>query len=140
MLEGSEGTKTFTLKSGRRAKFLLTVVLSGEIESRTFVDPAVNGRDQSLLTPESVSDISRTIKLQQFFPAIGRMVGERIEVLDGSRRRAACIFNETKFEILVTKDEISWRMHASWPLISRQPANTPCANWVNASRLCMVRA
>lgn len=35
------------------------------------------------------------------------MVGERIEVLDGSRRRAACIFNETKFEILVTKDEIS---------------------------------
>ena len=107
MLEGSEGTKTFTLKSGRQAKFLLTVVLSGEIESRTFVDPAVNGRDQSLLTPESVSDISRTIKLQQFFPAIGRMVGERIEVLDGSRRRAACIFNETKFEILVTKDEIS---------------------------------
>lgn len=66
MLEGSEGTKTFTLKSGRQAKFLLTVVLSGEIESRTFVDPAVNGRDQSLLTPESVSDISRTIKLQQF--------------------------------------------------------------------------
>ncbi|MCV5433947.1 ParB N-terminal domain-containing protein, partial [Escherichia coli] len=63
--------------------------------------------DQSLLTPESVSDISRTIKLQQFFPAIGRMVGERIEVMDGSRRRAACIFNETKFEILVTKDEIS---------------------------------
>ena len=34
MLEGSEGTKTFTLKSGRQAKFLLTVVLSGEIESR----------------------------------------------------------------------------------------------------------
>ena len=32
MLEGSEGTKTFTLKSGRQAKFLLTVVLSGEIE------------------------------------------------------------------------------------------------------------
>ena len=32
MLEGSEGTKTITLKSGRQAKFLLTVVLSGEIE------------------------------------------------------------------------------------------------------------
>lgn len=107
MLEGGEGTKTFTLKSGRQATFLLTVVLSGEIESRTFVDPAVNGRDQSLLTPESVSDISRTIKLQQFFPAIGRMVGDCIEVLDGSRRRASCIFNETKLEILVTKDEIS---------------------------------
>ena len=107
MLESSEGTKTFTLKSGRQATFALTVVLSGEIETRTFVDPVINGRDQSLLTVESVSDISRTIKLQQFFPAIGRMIGDRIEVLDGSRRRASCIFNETKFEILVTKDEIS---------------------------------
>lgn len=107
MLESSEGSKTFTLKSGNQATFVLTVVLSGDIESRTFVDPVVNGRDQSMLTAESVSDISRTIKLQQFFPAIGRMVGERIEVLDGSRRRASCIFNETKYEILVTKDEIS---------------------------------
>ncbi|HBA9100668.1 TPA: ParB/RepB/Spo0J family partition protein [Escherichia coli] len=107
MLEGNEGSKTFTLKSGRQAKFTHTVIMSGEIESRTFVDPAVNGRDQSLLTPESVSDISRTIKLQQFFPAIGREVDGRIEILDGTRRRAACIFNQTKFEILITKDEIS---------------------------------
>jgi ParB family chromosome partitioning protein len=28
-------------------------------------------------------------------------------VLDGSRRRAACIFSGAKFEILVTEDEIS---------------------------------
>ncbi len=107
MLESGEGTKTFTLKSGRQATFVQTVVLSGEIESRTFVDQAVNGRDQSLITPESVSDISRTIKFQQFFPAIGRIVGDRIEIVDGSRRRASCIFTETKFEIMVTKDEIS---------------------------------
>ncbi|WP_312698627.1 ParB/RepB/Spo0J family partition protein, partial [Escherichia coli] len=30
----------------------------------------------------------------------------RIEVLDGTRRRAACIYNNVKFEILVTKDSI----------------------------------
>ncbi|ENM1631540.1 chromosome partitioning protein ParB, partial [Salmonella enterica] len=30
MLEGGEGTKTFTLKSGRQATFVLTVILSGE--------------------------------------------------------------------------------------------------------------
>jgi len=108
MLEG-EGNKsrTFTLKSGNQAKFVSTVVLSGDIESKTFVDSSVNGRDQTMLTPESVSDISRSIKLQQFFPAIGREVNGRIEILDGTRRRAACIFNQTKFEILVTKDEIS---------------------------------
>lgn len=106
MLEGDDSFKTFTLKSGKQAKFSQVIVLSGEIESRTFVDPSVNGRDQSMLSAESVSDISRTIKLQQFFPAIGREVNGRIEILDGTRRRAACIFNQVKFEILVTRDEL----------------------------------
>ncbi|EBS5861427.1 ParB/RepB/Spo0J family partition protein [Salmonella enterica subsp. enterica serovar Richmond] len=107
MLEGDGDVKTFTLQSGNQAKFVKTVVLSGEVESKTFVDASVNGRDQSMLTRESVIDISRTIKLQQFFPAIGREVNGRIEILDGTRRRAACIFNNVKFEILVTKDDIS---------------------------------
>ncbi len=107
MLEGDGDVKTFTLKSGNQAKFVKTVVLSGEVESKTFVDASVNGRDQTMLTRESVIDISRTIKLQQFFPAIGREVNGRIEILDGTRRRAACIFNNVKFEILVTKDDIS---------------------------------
>ncbi|KTG78203.1 chromosome partitioning protein ParB, partial [Klebsiella pneumoniae] len=49
---------------------------------------------------------TRTINLQQFFPAIGRVINGCIEVLDGSRR-AACIFSGAKFEILVTEDEIS---------------------------------
>ncbi|MCS3434302.1 ParB family protein [Klebsiella sp. BIGb0407] len=107
MLEGEGNGRVFTLKSGKQATFVHTVVLSGDIESKTFVDSKVNGRDQSMLTPESFSDISRTIKLQQFFPAIGREVNGRIEILDGTRRRAACIFNQTKFDVLVTKDEIS---------------------------------
>ena len=106
MLEGDGEIKTFTLKSGKQAKFIKTVVLSGDIESKTFVDASVNGRDQTMLSRESVSDITRTIKLQQFFPAIGREVDGRIEVLDGTRRRAACIYNNVKFEILVTKDSI----------------------------------
>lgn len=106
MLEGDGDVKTFTLKSGKQAKFVKTVVLSGEIESKTFVDASVNGRDQAMLSRESVTDISRTIKLQQFFPAIGREVNGRIEILDGTRRRAACIYNNVKFEILVTKDDI----------------------------------
>lgn len=102
-----DGERVFTLKSGAEASFVLTRVLHDEIESNTYVDAAINGRDQAFLTPESVSDIARTIKLQQFFPAIGREMDGRIEVLDGSRRRAACIFNDTSFEVLVTSDEIS---------------------------------
>ncbi|EKS1020651.1 ParB/RepB/Spo0J family partition protein [Escherichia coli] len=106
MLEGDGEIKTFTLKSGKQAKFIKTVVLSGDIESKTFVNASVNGRDQTMLSRESVSDITRTIKLQQFFPAIGREVDGRIEILDGTRRRASCIYNNVKFEILVTKDDI----------------------------------
>lgn len=107
MLSETEGERVFTLRSGTQARFILTKILHDDIEAQTFVDAAVNGRDQSFLTPESVSDISRTIKLQQFFPAIGREVDGRIEILDGSRRRAACIFNGTPFEVLITKDELT---------------------------------
>ena len=106
MLSESEGARVFVLKSGKEARFVLTKILHDDIEAQTYIDSSVNGRDQSLLTPESVSDIARTIKLQQFFPAIGREVNGRIEILDGSRRRAACLYNGTPFEVLVTKDNL----------------------------------
>ncbi|WP_409076496.1 ParB/RepB/Spo0J family partition protein (plasmid) [Pantoea sp. C3] len=106
MLSETEGARVFVLKSGVEARFVLTKILHDDIEAQTYVDASVNGRDQSLLTPESVSDIARTIKLQQFFPAIGREIDGRIEVLDGSRRRAACLYNGTPFEVLVTKDDL----------------------------------
>lgn len=89
MMNESDSERVFTLKSGAQARFVLTKILHDEIETQTFVDATVNGRDQAFLTRESVSDISRTIRLQQFFPAIGREVNGRTEILDGSRRRAA---------------------------------------------------
>lgn len=107
MLSETESARTFTLKSGATARFTLTKILHDDIETQTYVDATINGRDQAFLTEESVSDISRTIKLQQFFPAIGREVDGRIEVLDGSRRRAACLYSGMPFEVLVTKDELS---------------------------------
>lgn len=107
MMTESDSERVFTLKSGAQARFVLTRILHDDIEAQTFVDATVNGRDQAFLTPESVSDISRTIKLQQFFPAIGREVEGRTEILDGSRRRAACLYNGTAFEVLVTRDELS---------------------------------
>lgn len=107
MLSETESARTFTLRSGVTARFTLTKILHDDIETQTYVDATINGRDQAFLTEESVSDISRTIKLQQFFPAIGREVDGRIEVLDGSRRRAACLYSGMPFEVLVTKDELS---------------------------------
>lgn len=106
MLSEREGERVFVLKSGKEARFVLTKILHDDIEAQTYIDSSVNGRDQSLLTPESISDIARTITLQQFFPAIGREVDNRIEIMDGSRRRAACLLNGMPFEVLVTKDEL----------------------------------
>lgn len=107
MMSESDSERVFTLKSGAQARFVLTKFLHDDIEAQTFVDAAVNGRDQAFLTRESVSDISRTIRLQQFFPAIGREIDGRTEILDGSRRRAACLYNGTAFEVLVTRDALS---------------------------------
>ncbi len=107
MMNESDSERVFTLKSGAQARFVLTKILHGDIETQTFVDATVNGRDQAFLTRDSVGDISRTIRLQQFFPAIGREINGRTEILDGSRRRAACIYNGTAFEVLVTRDALS---------------------------------
>lgn len=95
-------SQTFVLATGKRAVFRFEHIPANEIESKTFVTMETNGRDQSGLTPDSLRDIIRTIKLQQFFPAIGVMQGERIEILDGSRRRAAALYCKTGLDIFVT--------------------------------------
>lgn len=105
-IDSSNTSRTFTLKSGKTATFARQLIPHGDIEQRTYVDPQVNGRDQTTLTEESVKDIIRTIGLQQFFPAIGRVKDGRIEIMDGSRRRAACLFAEASLEVLVTADEL----------------------------------
>lgn len=107
MLSETESARVFILRSGAEARFISSRILHDDIESQTFINEEVNGRDQTTLTPESVSDISRTIALQQFFPAIGREVNGRIEILDGSRRRAACLYNGVSFDVLVTRDNLS---------------------------------
>lgn len=103
----AEHTQTFVLNTGKRALFSLQHVSARDVEAKTFVVQETNGRDQSGLTPESLRDIIRTIKLQQFFPAIGVKRGERIEVLDGSRRRAAALLCKMGLSILVTDEDIS---------------------------------
>jgi len=107
MIDSSNQSRTFTLKSGMKATFVRQLIPHDDIEAKTFVDPKINGRDQSTLTAESLKEITRTITLQQFFPAIGRLSADRIEIMDGSRRRAACILSGASLEVLVTADELS---------------------------------
>ena len=106
IIDSNNHSRVFTLKSKKTATFVRQLIPHHDIEAKTYVDPQINGRDQSTLTAESVKDITRTITLQQFFPAIGRIKGNRIEIMDGSRRRAACLFSGASLEVLVTADEL----------------------------------
>lgn len=99
--------QTFVLFTGKRADFRFERIAARDIEEKTFVDADTNGRDQAGLTPESLKEIIKTIRQQQFFPAIGIRQGERIEILDGSRRRAAAIHCKTGLDVLITDADIS---------------------------------
>lgn len=103
----SAAAQTFTLASGKKATFELKTISAEKLEHETYVDLLTNGRDQTALTPESLSDITRTITLQQFFPAIGRYINGKIEILDGSRRRAAALAMQVGLNILVTDTDIT---------------------------------
>lgn len=103
----TEHAQRFILKSGKTAVFHFVYIEAEDLGERTLVRFSVNGRDQNSLTPESLVDITRTIKLQQFFPAIGYRNGGKIEIMDGSRRRAAALLCHVGLTVLVTETEIS---------------------------------
>lgn len=96
----------FTLASGKKAVFMFETIPAEDIAERSFVSLATNGRDQAGVTEESLQDIIRTIRFQQFFPAIGRIIDGKIEILDGSRRRAAALICHVELNVLVTQDDI----------------------------------
>ncbi len=99
------------LVSGNTATFNEVILSYEQLRDETLVTFDVNGRDQSLLTAESLSDLN-SLEFQQFYPAVGREVDGKIDVLDGSRRRAWLLQQKDHvktFRILVTQDEISIR-------------------------------
>ncbi|HGB6405985.1 TPA: ParB family protein [Salmonella enterica subsp. enterica serovar Oranienburg] len=106
-LSSTERTQYFTLKTGRKVKFSFVSVPASEVSDKTFVNQDINGRDQSALTKESLKEIINTIRSQQFFPCIGVRNGEQIEILDGSRRRAAAIHVHGALDVMVTADKLN---------------------------------
>lgn len=97
----------FTLSSGRKVLFTRITVEASDLGATTYVVQENNGRDQSALTPESLKDITRTLRLQQFFPAIGVRNEQGIEILDGSRRRASALISRCGLDVLVTDDVLT---------------------------------
>ncbi|HGF5259017.1 TPA: chromosome partitioning protein ParB, partial [Vibrio parahaemolyticus] len=62
---------------------------------------------------DAISDSARllnSLEFQQFYPAVSRQIDGKIDVLDGSRRRAWFLLQGGRvktFRILVTQNEIS---------------------------------
>lgn len=108
-LESVSQSIEWTLASGAKALFNEVTLSHDQVKEDTAVTFHVNGRDQSLLTKESLEDLN-SLEFQQFYPAVGRQVDGKIDVLDGSRRRAWFLLQEGRikeFRILVTNDDIS---------------------------------
>ncbi|MGR5478186.1 ParB family protein [Vibrio chagasii] len=108
-LESVGQKMVWQLASGSTATFNEVALSYDQVKQNSFVTFDVNGRDQSLLTKESLEDLN-SLEFQQFYPAVGRELDGRIDVLDGSRRRAWFLLQEGRvktFRILVTQDELS---------------------------------
>ncbi|CAH7159777.1 ParB/RepB/Spo0J family partition protein [Vibrio splendidus] len=108
-LESVGQKMVWQLASGSTATFNEVTLSYDQVKQNSFVTFDVNGRDQSLLTKESLEDLN-SLEFQQFYPAVGREVDGQIDVLDGSRRRAWFLLQEGRvktFRILVTQDELS---------------------------------
>lgn len=108
-LESVGQSVVWQLASGNSATFNEVTLSNEQVSQNTLVTFDVNGRDQSLLTKESLEDLN-SLEFQQFYPAVGREVDGKIDVLDGSRRRAWFLLQEGRvktFRILVTQDDIS---------------------------------
>lgn len=107
---GSVGQSVvWQLPSGDTATFSEVTLSHEQVRDNTLVTFDVNGRDQTMLTAESLEDLN-SLEFQQFYPAVGREIDGKIDVLDGSRRRAWFLLQQGRvkeFRILVTQDSIS---------------------------------
>lgn len=103
-------TQTWVLKSGAKATFIEKTLSYEELRDNTFVNFDHNGRDQDLLTIETIARL-KSLDNQQYYPAIAiEKDGGQLEILDGSTRRAYILSKEgviSTFRVMVTRQTIS---------------------------------
>ncbi len=109
-LPPKSATQQWTLQSGDTATFEDRTLTYQETVDKTFVDFETNGRNQDLLSDTVLARL-RSLEKQQYLPAVGiEHPDGRIEVLDGSSRRAYILSREgaiDRYRILTTKSQIS---------------------------------
>ncbi|MDG1751925.1 MAG: ParB/RepB/Spo0J family partition protein [Thalassotalea sp.] len=100
--------KEHKLYSGSIAEFNLIKLSYEDLVKDSFVDEAVNGREQDNITPDNVSGVSDTIADTQFYPCYVVKNDEgKYEFIDGSRRRAGAIEKKIGLECYVSEDEFT---------------------------------
>lgn len=105
----STSSVTWTLESGVTATFREIRIPFADLANKTTVTFEINGRDQSLLTEATLSDL-KSMVVQQYYPAIGINRNGIIDFVDGSRRRMRVILSNgiiSHLTALVTDTEIS---------------------------------
>jgi ParB family chromosome partitioning protein len=101
-------TKKIKLHSGKIVDFSLKIIPYEDIESETFVDEDINGREQALITADSVQDMSDTFADNQFYAAYGYITDDgKIGLADGSRRRKTAIQTKSNLEIWVSEEPVN---------------------------------
>lgn len=103
-------TQEWTLKSGETRLFKEVEIPFADLESKTTVTFEINGREQTHLTLNTLSDLDSMVN-QQHYPAIG-YINENgiIEFADGSRRRMRVILSGGEIKslrALITDKSIS---------------------------------
>lgn len=110
-LQGMKGNTITLPVCGRDVSFTLETVVPEMVEKATMVWGG-NERDQELLTQSALDDlIPSFLSSGQQNPAFGRKVTGIIEVADGSRRRAAAIFTNSEYRVLVgelDEEQMAW--------------------------------
>ncbi|SHO54550.1 ParB/RepB/Spo0J family partition protein [Vibrio quintilis] len=85
--------------------FELVTIPAEDVATKTVVFEQ-NSREQAFLNEHALSDILSTLRERgQQYPAVGRKASDgKIEVLDGSRRRMACILADQPFLVYVAEN------------------------------------
>ncbi|MDK9793858.1 ParB family protein [Vibrio sp. D431a] len=113
-----ESGTPFPLANDQEVIFDLLTIPSDQIEALTEVHPS-NERDPNALTEESLQDIIPSLSDKgNLFPAIANKSPEtdKIQLMDGSRRRKSCIISGKPLRIYVARTQIT---HAEARYISQ---------------------
>ena len=103
---GSAEKHLFTLCTGRKVEFIAHTIPAEKVESTTYVAKH-NRRLEAEVKLKSVEGMVKSIKRQQYFPAITIRVGDKYEIADGSRRRYAAIQAEVELKIIYCTERLT---------------------------------